>query len=140
MNMSLSNTPSYRDTYTPTNSHVDLFGVDAYPCRTELAGCDFDLIKRYVDAATSAGIPTDRIVPIYQVFGGGTWKDDGGGRYLLPTPDQERQIIERWRALVPTPVLDAAYSWGSQRSDDSLEGSSDLQSVFRLHNLSSQKR
>jgi hypothetical protein len=134
MNLSSSETPSYKNTYNPANSHIDLFGVDAYPCRSELGGCDYDMIDRYVDAATVAGIPIKQIVPFYQVFGGGAWKDDAEGQYLLPTPDQERQIIARWRNRVKTPSVDAAYSWGSQRADTSLESDAELQDVFKAHN------
>lgn len=135
MNLASSKAPSFTNAYSPANSHVDLFGLDAYPCRTEVAGCDYDMIDRYVNAASSIDIPKDQMVPFYQAFGGGAWKDDLGGQYVLPTPDQERQIIERWQTFVKAPLLDAAYSWGSQKTDDSLEGSPVLQDVFARHNL-----
>jgi hypothetical protein len=45
-----------------------------------------------------------------------------------------RQILDRWGTLTPTPVFDFAYSWGSQNADEALEGSTDLQTVFALHN------
>ena len=64
----------------------------------------------------------------------GTWSDDGGGYYLLPTPSEEQQILATWAALVPTPVFDYAYSWGTQNSDQALESSTDLQAVFAAHN------
>jgi hypothetical protein len=44
------------------------------------------------------------------------------------------QIVDRWGTVAPTPVFDFAYSWGSQRADQALEGSPDLQAVFALHN------
>jgi hypothetical protein len=87
-----------------------------------------------VTAAESWGVPRNRMVPIYQAFGGGGWRDDVGGQYVLPTPDQEHQILTRWRALVKAPVLDMAYSWGSQEADAALESAADLQEVFSLHN------
>jgi hypothetical protein len=134
MNMSSSKVPSFDSTYNTVNSHVDLFGLGPYPCRTELNGCDYEMIDRYVTAAESWGIPRSRMVPIYQAFGGGKWRDDGGGQYILPTPDQERQILARWRALVKAPILDMAYSWGSQEADAALESAVDLKQVFSLHN------
>jgi hypothetical protein len=133
MNLGSSKAPSYAGSYTPANSHVDLFGFAAYPCRTELKQCDFAMIDRYVAAAEAAGIPRDRMVPIYQAFGSG-WSDDGGGQYALPTIAQERQILARWGALVPTPVFDYAYSWGLQRGDVALQADFDLQAVFASHN------
>jgi hypothetical protein len=134
MNLGSSQTPSFAGSYNPANSHVDLFGFSPYPCRTELKHCDFAMIDRYVAAAEAAGIPRDRIVPIYQTFGGGRWSDGGGGRYVLPTAGQEQQILARWQALVPEAVFDYAYSWGSQRGDVALHSAFGLQRVFAMHN------
>ncbi len=130
MTMTSSRTPSFKDTYNPANSHVDLYGIDPYPCRTELNGCDYHQIDRYVAAAESAGVPRDNMVPVYQTFGGGRWIDDGGGRYVLPTASQMQQIMARWDALIPAPAFDFAYSWGSQNGDWALAGSPELQAVF----------
>jgi hypothetical protein len=134
MNMGSSRTPSFTDSYRPANSHVDLFGFSPYPCRTELNRCDFDMIDRFVGAAEAVGIPRDRMVPVYQTFGGGKWLDDGGGRYLMPTSAEERQILERWGRLLPTPIFDYAYSWGAQRGDVALDSAADLQTLFAQHN------
>lgn len=134
MTMSPSTTPSFAGTYNPANSHVDLFGIDPYPCRTELKGCDYDMIDRFVAAAESWGVPRDRMVPVYQTFGGGNWVDDGGGRYALPTVSQLQQILAHWEALLPTPAFDVAYSWGSQNGHVALENSPDLQEVLLRHN------
>jgi hypothetical protein len=134
MNLSSSKSPSFEDTYNPANSHVDLFGIDPYPCRTELNGCDYDMIDRYVAAAISWDIPLSRIVPFYQSFGGGDWMDDEGGQSVIPTADQTRQSLERWNKYVNAPVFDAVYSWGSQHADVALESASALQDVFLVHN------
>jgi hypothetical protein len=134
MPMSSSKRPSFPG-YNSDNSHVDLFGIDPYPCRTELKACDYDMIDRYVAAAEAAGIPRDAMVPIYQVFGGGKWVDDGGGRYRLPTASEMQQILARWETLLPTTAFDFTYSWGSQNGDVALESAPDLQAVFsRLNN------
>ena len=134
MKLSSSKAPSFVNTYNPSNSHVDLFGIDPYPCRTEIPDCDFEMIDRYVAAAEAWGIPRSRMIPIYQAFGGGSWRDDGGGKYVLPSKKQIEQIFERWDKMVPAPVFDSAYSWGSQRADEALENSPDLQAVFARHN------
>ena len=134
MNFGSTKSPTYANTYNPGNSHIDLYGLDPYPCRSELGGCDYGRITVAVAAAEAAGIPVGSIVPVYQAFGGGSWSDDGGGYYLLPTPSEEQQILATWAALVPTPVFDYSYSWGTQNSDQALESSTDLQAVFAAHN------
>jgi hypothetical protein len=134
MTMSPAKAPSFGGTYNPANSHVDLFGLAPYPCRTELSGCDHDMIDRYVVAAESWGVSRDAIVPVYQTFGGGNWVDDGGGQYALPTVSQLQQILARWDKLVPAPVFDVAYSWGSQNAHVALESSPELQALISLHN------
>ncbi len=138
MNLSTSRTPSFEHTYTPDNSHIDLFGIDPYPCRTELPDCDYDMIDRYVAAAQSWGIPYSQMVPFYQSFGGGDWNDGDGGKYLMPTVEQTVNMLARWKEHVAAPEFDAAYSWGSQRSDIALGSELDLQDVFSAHNRASQ--
>ena len=137
MNFDTSTAPTYANTYNPGNSHIDLYGLDPYPCRTEVGGCDYAMIPAAVAAAEAAGIPLGSIVPVYQAFGGGGWSDDGGGKYTLPTSSQEQQILSIWAPLVPNPVFDYAYSWGTQNSDQALEGSTALQAVFLAHNTAS---
>ncbi len=134
MKLSSSKAPSFMNTFNPANSHIDLYGIDPYPCRTELTACDYDMIDRYVSAAQAWGIPSSIIVPVYQTFGGGGWMDDGGGKYVLPSASQMQEMLDRWGRIIPAPELDFAYSWGSQRSDEALEGSPDLQRVFAAHN------
>jgi hypothetical protein len=123
--------------YNPANSDIDLYGLDPYPCRSEnpaTAPCAYSWLGLAVSAAEKAGIPLADIVPVYEAFGGGTWIDDGGGSYQLPTAAQESEILSTWATLVPAPVFDYAYSWGSQDSDQPLSGSPALQQVFLAHN------
>jgi hypothetical protein len=134
MNTGSARTPSFDGSYNPISSRIDLFGFSPYPCRTGLEHCDFDMIDRYVAAAEASGIPRDKMVPVYQAFGAGDWADDRGGRYVLPTVEQEREILARWGALVPKAVFDYTYSWGSQRGDVALHSSFDLQTLFSSHN------
>lgn len=134
MNLSSSATPWFGAAYDLASLRVDLFGLDPYPCRSELQGCDYAMIDRYVIEAEKSGVPRSRIIPIYQAFGGGAWADDGGGTYLLPNSKQEQQILGRWGKLVPAPVFDYAYSWGRQKYDSALEDAGQLRSVFAIHN------
>jgi hypothetical protein len=108
--------------------------LDPYPCRTELHGCAFRWIRRAVSEAIRAGIPRDRIVPVYQTFGGGTWTDDGGASYALPSAAQETELLAMWKSVVPAPFFDYAYSWGSQHKDRALGQTPTLQAVLRKHN------
>src|SRR5205823_3804584 len=137
INVNTSTAPVYANTYNPGNSHIDLYAPDPYPCRTEVGGCDYSRITRALAAAEAAGIPRGSIVPVYQAFGGGNWSDDGGGQYTLPTVSQEQQILATWASVVPNPVFDYAYSWGTQNSDQALEGSTALQAVFAATVLAS---
>lgn len=134
MNLASPIHPSYVGGYDAANLHVDLVGIDPYPCRTELKACDYRLINRYVAAIEAVGFKPDRIVPVYQSFGGGDWPDGAGGTYALPSPAQERQILKRWQSLLGHPRFDYAYSWGSQHADHSLENTVALRAVFDRHN------
>jgi hypothetical protein len=133
-NSSSSRDPIFRG-YTAANTDIDLFGLDPYPCRTELNGCDFSMIDRYVAAALRAGFDRNTLVPVYQAFGAGDWVDDGGGQYVLPSAGQARTMLCRWDFLLPTPAFDFAYSWGSQHGDTSLATAPQaLRSVMAAHN------
>lgn len=134
MNLGSPHHPAFTDHDDLRLLRVDLVGVDPYPCRSELHGCDARIIDRYVAAAKAAGIPAGHIVPIYQSFGGGHWRDGSGGTYAVPSPKQERRILARWAALAPHPAFDYAYSWGSQRADDALADRPALRAVFAVHN------
>jgi hypothetical protein len=134
MNMAASRTPTYMNTYNPSNSDIDYFGIDAYPCRTDYNGCDFTIVTRNITAANAAGIPIANIVPVYQTFGGGSWTTDGGGKYTIPTASQETQLLTTWASVIPSPGFDYAYSWGTQNGDQALSGDSALQQIFSAHN------
>ena len=133
--LSSSNHPTYQGGYNPANSDIDLYGLDPYPCRTELGdACDYSWLGLAVTAAEQAGIPLADIVPVYQAFGGGTWVDDGGGQYLMPTPAEESEILTTWGQVVPAPAFDYAYSWGVQDADTALTDSPGDQAVLLAHN------
>ena len=116
--------------YTPANSDLDLVGLDPYPVRSELSSPGYNEIALRVTAAEAAGWPLGSLVPVYQTFGGGTATDDAGGHWVLPTAAQEDTMLADWAAVVPTPVFDYAYSWGSQSGDVALSQVPALQSIF----------
>ena len=134
MNMGSREHPTYEDTYNPANSGVDFYGIDPYPCFSGPGDCDYEMIERYVKAAEASGIPRARMVPVYQTFGGGEWKDEGGGKYILPTASQLGEMLARWAKLSRPLEFDYAYSWGSQKSDIALESSKELREAFAIHN------
>ena len=136
MNMGSSDDPSFANTYTPENTHIDLFGIDPYPVQSGGGAVDYSMIDKAVAAAHDAGIPQDQIVPVFQTFGGGGWVDENGGHYNMPTAAQEQQILDHWADVVPNPAFDYAYAWGSQNGDTALENSQALQNVFLQHNTS----
>ena len=122
-------TPNYENTYNPANTDVDLFGLVSYPCQKGISGCAYSWIPSTVAAAERAGIPLADIVPVYQVFGA-----YDAGQWVLPTAEQESEILSMWGSSVPTPVFDYAYSWGVQWGDQTLSGSPSLQSILLAHN------
>jgi len=119
--------------YTPANTDIDLYGDDPYPCRAGYygtnGGCDYARIGASVNAVIASGVPLAAIVPTYQAFGGGDYTT-----YVLPTADQETQILATWAGLTPAPAFDYAYSWGTQANDTALAQVPALQTIFAAHN------
>lgn len=135
MSLGTSANPDFSNTYNPANTHIDYFGVDAYPVRTG-GVIDYNMIDRYVAAAKAAGIPVSQMIPGYQAFGGGNYNTDTGGKYVVPTAAQEQTIIDHFAKLVPSPAFDYAYAWGSQQGDTALGQSPALKAFFLQHNKS----
>ena len=127
-NLSSNTSPVYA--YTPTNTDIDLFGLDPYPVQTNVPNnLDYGIIPLAVSVAEADGISLNQIVPIYQAFGGGQYTT-----YILPTAAQEQQILSTWGTVVPNPVFDFAYSWGVQVGDTPISLDPALQQVFAVHN------
>jgi Bacterial Ig-like domain len=127
-NLGSNTSPVYA--YTPTNTDIDLFGLDPYPVQTNVPNnLDYGIIPLAVSVAEADGISLKQIVPIYQAFGGGQYTT-----YILPTAAQEQQILSTWGTVVPNPVFDYAYSWGVQVGDTALSIDPALQQVFAVHN------
>jgi hypothetical protein len=118
--------------FRPAASHVDLVGLDPYPCSTASPTCPVTKIREKVTAARGAGIPLGAIVPVFQTFG---QQNIAGGYYRLPTATQMQAMLAEWRRLVPTPVMDYSYGWGHQSSSNpTLVDSRSLQRVMAAHN------
>ncbi|RUV04311.1 MAG: hypothetical protein E5Y88_10745 [Mesorhizobium sp.] len=139
MDMGSFEAPHFMNTFNPANTGIDFFGLDPYPVRGKVF--DLDFIDRTVEAAVAAGIPLNKIVPVFQAFGGGNWRTYTGGVrdvYKLPTPDQANQIFARWATYAPNPAFDFAYAWGSQNGDTKLGSTSpealSLRAAFKAHN------
>ncbi len=114
----------------PAVTHVDLLGVDSYPCHVG-APCDLSKINGKVGLALGAGIPKSLLVPTYQTFG------QGGGYYRLPTPAELQSILDRWHSLLPSPQMDYSYTWGTQGGQpEALSNTPGLEQVMRAFNAS----
>jgi hypothetical protein len=129
MNMGSDTNPTYANTYNSSNTDIDLFGLDPYPCKTQFGGCDYAVITADVKAAEAWGIMASQIVPVYQVFGGG-----GYAAWIVPTPAEETELLSIWASLIPAAVFDYAYSWGVQDTDQALSTTPDLQTIFLQKN------
>jgi hypothetical protein len=125
MNLGTPRAPDYLKTYNSTNTDIDYFGLDPYPCTKALGGCVDPVIGAAVTAAEAAGVTVDQMVPVYQAFGGG-----GYAQWILPTAAQERSLLATWATLTPSPAFDVAYSWGVQDSDHALADTAALRQVF----------
>jgi hypothetical protein len=139
MDMGSFEAPSFMNTFNADNTGIDFFGLDPYPVRGTVF--DLDFIDRTVEAAVAAGIPLNKIVPVFQAFGGGAWTTYTGRTrdvYKLPTPDQANQMFARWATYSPDPMFDFAYAWGSQNGDTKLgsasPGALGLRAAFKAHN------
>ena len=115
----------------PSKTHVDIVGVDSYPCSIGSA-CKFNKITERVNAAVNAGIPRSRIAPVYQAFG---QEGKANPYYRMPTAAELETMLATWKANVPSPVLDYAYSWGAQSSSpQALVNYRQQQAVVKTHN------
>jgi len=99
---------------------VDYIGVDPYPCniKNDLTGCNYAALRQRIEQALAAGIPSTRIVPVFQTFG---QVCTSPGRayspyYRLPTVAETEIMLAIWDEKVPVKdrPFDMAYSWGKQ--------------------------
>ncbi|WP_026414405.1 hypothetical protein [Actinomadura oligospora] len=124
----------------PSATHLDLIGLDPYPCRSDASGCDPKAIGTMVAQAGRAGFARAMMVPVIQTFGQAC--SAGEKNWKLPTSAQLTTILSQWDALLPRPAFDISYSWGRQ-SDwacPTLADSPGLQQVMKLHNTRPARR
>lgn len=111
--------------YTPSNTDIDLVGLDPYPVRTWGYHPEY-LPLAVLTAEWFDGWSCDQIVPVYQSFG-------GAGSFAQPSALEVQVDLAIWGILTPHPAFDYTYSWGDW-SGVSLMDRPDLQAVFRIHN------
>ena len=131
----------------PEITHVDLIGLDPYPCHFNSAGqpvkCDTNMIPHRVQLAVTNGIPASAIVPVFQAFGQEDRLDGKSIYYRTPTVEEFQDMLDLWESLVPNPVFDFAYTWGIQCTESScpapqsLKNHPELQFLIKQHNLTS---
>ncbi|RFU41411.1 hypothetical protein DZF91_11925 [Actinomadura logoneensis] len=124
----------------PSATHLDLIGLDPYPCRSDASGCDPKAIATMVAQADRAGFARAMMVPVIQTFGQAC--SAGEKNWKLPTAPQLTNLLRQWDALLPHPAFDISYSWGHQ-SDwacPTLADSPGLQQVMKLHNTRPARR
>lgn len=116
----------------PAKSHVDIIGVNPYPCHFG-AACAYAQIPAQVNAAIKAGISRSRIVPVHQTFG---QKGAASPWYRMPGTTEMVKMYAAWKASVPAPVMDYAYTWGAQSmSPQALINQPAFLKVVRAHNV-----
>lgn len=130
--------------FRPSRSHVDLVGVDPYPCFYARPGVPAPLetknIRLFMQSALDSGIAASQIVPIYQTFGDEGRTDGATVFFRIPTALELQSMFDTWESLVPNPVFDAVYTLGAQctasscPSAQALISHPELQTVARAHN------
>lgn len=128
----------------PEMTHVDLFGLDSYPCHFDSVGqpvtCDISKISQRVQFATTNGIPIFAIVPVFHAFGQEGRLDGKSIYYCTPTTTEFQDKLNLWNSLVPNHVFDFAYTWGIQcttstcPASQSLKNHPELQLLIKQHN------
>jgi hypothetical protein len=129
----------------PEFTHIDLIGLDPYPCYFDNAiqpvPCNPNLISQQVHLAIANGIPLSTIVPIFQAFGQEGQIDSKNIYYRTPSAVEFQDMLNVWKSLVPNPVFDFAYTWGTQCTESScpapqsLKNHPELQFLIMQHNL-----
>jgi hypothetical protein len=104
---------------------VDIIGLDFYPCSYS-NGCVYSKIDDKVAQAEAAGIT--RYWGVIQAHG-----DDW---YRQPTPDEEHQIFQHWRATRMQGYLVFSWEWPPDNPDLWLANNPPLQAQLQIENSS----
>jgi hypothetical protein len=128
----------------PSRTHVDLVGLDPYPCHYDTRGdavpCDDSMIAARVEAATANGISSNSIVPVFQAFGQARRTDGKSVYYRMPSAGELSSMLSTWHSLVPDPAFDYFYTFGVQCSARScpapqaIVDTPEIRGVVRSHN------
>jgi hypothetical protein len=98
---------------------ADYIGVDPYPCnvKNEPTGCNYAALRQRIDQALGAGIPSNRIVPVFQAFGQACINAQSN-YYRLPSVAETETMLAIWDEKLPIEhrPFDMTYSWGKQPS------------------------
>ncbi len=131
--------------FRPEITHVDLIGLDPYPCHFDSVGqpvpCDTSVILQRVQSAVANGIPASSIVPVFEAFGQEGRLDGKSIYYRTPTTTEFQDMLNLWKSLVPNPVFDFTYTWGIQctattcPAPQCLKNHPELQVLIKQHNL-----
>lgn len=104
---------------------VDIIGLDFYPCSYS-DGCVYSKIDDKVAQAEAAGIT--RYWGVIQAHG-----DDW---YRQPTPDEEHQIFQHWRATRMQGYLVFSWEWPPDNPDMWLANNLPLRAQLQIENSS----
>jgi IPT/TIG domain len=128
----------------PARTHVDLVGLDPYPCHYDDSGnpvpCDDTAIVTAFDAALAAAIPASAVVPVFQAFGQQGRTDGGAAYYRMPSASELASLLSIWRSLLPEPAFDYFYTYGVQcgpsscSAPEAIVDTPDVQTVVAAHN------
>ena len=105
----------YQEEFAQLSDAADLSGVVVYPCNFKDEACKVEKITERVQRAFDAGIPHERLVPVFQAFGQSCSTNEKKF-YRLPTADELKAILTLWDELLPpeTRPFTMTYSWGEQ--------------------------
>ncbi len=105
----------YQEEFHQLADAADLIGIVVYPCNTKKPRCEIDKIRERAGRAFDAGIPPERLVPVFQAFGQACSTNEEK-YYRLPEIDELQEILALWDELLPreTRPFDMTYSWGEQ--------------------------
>jgi chitodextrinase len=102
---------------------VDIIGLDKYPCKIKLNGCDYSIIDQQVAEAERLEI---RYWGVVQAFG-----DD---YYKLPTPEELHAQFERWRRTKMEGYLVFAWRYPDEIPEKWLANHPELQAQLAIEN------
>jgi len=108
---------------------VDVIGLDRYPCKIHLNGCDYSVIHRQAAEANRLRI---RYWGVIQAYG-----DD---YYKLPTPGEVRGQFAHWRRTKMRGYLVFAWRWPEDEPERWLANHPELQAQFAIENARPPRR